>query len=291
MNCFKTVFLWLVALYLYSLSTAALAILDINVMTFNLRVPVDPAPNDCASRKPRVISIIKNQHPDFLGVQESVPQFVTDLQHELTQYAHIGRGRETDGGEEGTQIFYRKDRWLLDKADQGTLQLSPTPDLSGSNAWGMQWPRIFTWAHLREKRSGKFVYIFNTHFPLKPQERDLSVQLLAKYILARKHPTDSVILTGDFNACEGEASMNYLLGQGNSPITMQDTFRVLHPEDKVITFHAFGKISNECKIDYIYTLGQWSVLHADIIKDPEGAGFASDHYAVIAQIRLKKSTR
>jgi endonuclease/exonuclease/phosphatase family metal-dependent hydrolase len=123
---------------------------------------------------------------------------------------------------------------------------------------------------------------------LIPHERDLSVQLLAKYIFSRKHKVDLVILTGDFNACEGEASMNYLFGQDGSPIAMQDTYRALHPKSKVTTFHAFGKSINECKIDYIYTLGKVNVIEADIITDPEGAGFASDHYPVTANIRVGK---
>ena len=282
---FSHVFFCCVVYFLFCLRVNAL---DINVMTINLRVPVDPAPNDWVSRKPRIVAVIKQQPLDFLGVQESVPQFVVDLQNEFVNFQHLGRGREADGGGEGVQIFYRKDRWVLDKHDFGTLQLSPTPDIPGSNAWGMQWPRIFTWAHFREKKSGKFVYVFNTHFPLKPQERDLSVQLLAKYISERKHKNHSVILMGDFNACEDEASMHYLLGQGGSPIAMQDTYRMLYPDVNAMTFHAFGKINDGCKIDYIYTLGRFNVLQANIIKDAESSGFASDHYAVSAKIRLEK---
>jgi endonuclease/exonuclease/phosphatase family metal-dependent hydrolase len=262
--------------------------LDISVMTFNLRVPVDPAPNDWASRRPRVIAMVRTVNPDFLGVQEAVPQVVSDLSQELTQYFSIGRGREADGGGEGTQIFYRKDRWRLNKLDQGTLQLSPTPDIPGSNAWGMQWPRIFTWALFHEKKSGEAVYVFNTHFPLKPQERDLTVQLLAKYISARKQQKIPVILTGDFNACEGEASISHLLGQGASPIAMQDTYRLLHPDSKLTSFHGFGKENDRCKIDYIFTLGKVGVLQADIIQNLEGEGFASDHYAVTAKIQIGK---
>jgi endonuclease/exonuclease/phosphatase family metal-dependent hydrolase len=159
MNFCKNVLVWLILFCSYSVHAK---MLDIKVMTFNLRVPVDPAPNDWTSRKPRVISIIKNQQPDFLGLQESVPLFVTDLGNELTRYGYIGRGREADGGGEGTQIFYRKDRWQLDKSNQGTLQLSSTPDVPGSNAWGMQWPRIFTWGRFYEKKSGHSVYVFNT---------------------------------------------------------------------------------------------------------------------------------
>ncbi|MES2822559.1 MAG: endonuclease/exonuclease/phosphatase family protein [Pseudomonadota bacterium] len=287
MNFCKTISLcWLILVF--GFCDAHAKAVEIKVMTFNLRVPVDPVPNDWATRKPRVISIIKKESPDFLGVQEAVPQVVTDLANEFTQYQFIGRGRDADGRGEGTQIFYRKDRWRLNKLDQGTLQLSPTPDIPGSNAWGMQWPRIFTWALFHERNSGKSLYVFNTHFPLKPQERDLTVQLLANYISARKQQKTPVILTGDFNACEDEASIAYLLGQGASPIAMQDSYRILHPESKLTTFHAFGTDNDRCKIDYIFTLGEVDILQADIIQDPEGEGFASDHYAVTAKIQIGK---
>lgn len=256
---------------------------DINAMTFNLRVPIDPAPYDWQSRMPRIISIVQNQKPDFVGVQEVTPEMLGDLRGALSGYEVVGRGRELGEKGEGTQILFLKNRWALDPQDHGTLQLSPTPDITGSNGWGMSWPRIFTWVHLREKKTGAFIYVFNTHFPLVAKERYLSVQLLAKAIAGRKHQRDPVILTGDFNACEDEASMTYLLGQGGSPITMKDTYRALHPDGKAGTFHDFGK-TESCKIDYIYTLGDVEIISSDVIKESEK--FSSDHYAVIAKLRF-----
>lgn len=284
MNIWKKIFLTASILILPVVNANAA---DINVMTFNLRVPIDPPPNDWNSRSPKVVAIINSLQPDFLGVQEATPEVVADVNNNIAGYAVIGRGRNSDGGGEGTQIFYRKDRWNLDVKDHGTLQLSPTPTVPGSNGWNMQWPRIFTWAHMYEKKSKKAIYVFNTHFPLKPEERELSAQLLAKYIAKRKHQNDPVILTGDFNACEEEASMNYLRGENGSPVAMHDSFRAVHPDIKVTTFNGFGKPEENCKIDYIYTLGQMTVLSSDIIKDPEGAGFSSDHYAVSARLGLK----
>lgn len=281
MKSYSNIFLFILLLSVLSFNAHAT---DINVMTFNLRIPIDPYPNDWNSRLPRIISIIKSQKPDFLGVQETTPEMLADLRRELSEYSVLGRGRNTDEGGEGTQIFYKTDRWKLDTHDHGTLQLSPTPEIPGSNGWAMQWPRIFTWAHLQEKRTKKFIYVFNTHFPLVPHERDLSSQLLAKSISERKIKHDSVILTGDFNACEDEASMKYLLGQNGSPIAMKDTFSVLHPDSKAGTFHAFGK-TESCKIDYIYTLGSFKVLESTIVMDHEN--FASDHFAVTAKIQVK----
>ena len=188
-------------------NTTATKPMEVVAMTFNLRVPVEPAPLDWNSRHHLVAQHIKSQQPDFFGVQEAVPNVIENLASDFPHYVFVGRGRDKGGIGEGTQIFYKSDRWRLDADDNGTLQLSPTPDVVGSNGWEMQFPRIFTWAHLIEKKSGKAIYVFNTHFPLVPKDRLLSSILLARAIADRKHPQDPVILSGDFNACEDEDSM------------------------------------------------------------------------------------
>lgn len=273
---------------LFCLHGAACAqALNVDVMSFNVRVPVDPAPHDWASRKARVAGLVRQQHPDFLGLQEAVPEVVADLRLALGEYAAIGRGRESDGGGEGTQIFYRTARWRIDALDQGTVQLSSTPEVAGSNDWGMQWPRIATWAHLREQASGRGVYVYNTHFPLKPEEREKAARLLAKLIAARKQPGDPVVLTGDFNACEQEPAVRYLLGEAGSPLALRDSYRAVHGDAAAVSFHAFGKERNMCRIDYILASPDAGVARAEVLIDgQDGQGFASDHYAVVARLSL-----
>jgi len=263
--------------------------IDVNVMTFNVRVPVDSYPNDWLSRKTRVIKLIKHRNPDFLGIQEALPDVLMDMNTNLSEYGQIGRGRNHDSGGEGTQIFYRKKNWTLDDSDSGTLQLSPTPAIPGSNGWNMQFPRIFTWGRFIEKKSGKAIYIFNTHFPLVPRERLMSSAQLTRAIAGRKHSQDPVILSGDFNACESEESIQYLLGAGNSPVHLKDSYRTLYPDDKTGTFHDFGKQNESCKVDYIFTSGDITAVTSEIIKDDPKIGFASDHYAVVAKLKITKT--
>lgn len=260
--------------------------IEVVVMTFNLRVPVDPAPLDWGTRRQLVKQHIKVQQPDFFGVQEAVPNVVNDVASDFPRYAFVGRGRDKDGVGEGTQIFYKADRWRLDPDDNGTLQLSPTPDVVGSNGWEMQFPRIFTWAHLIEKKSGKTVYIFNTHFPLVPKERLLSSILLARAIADRKHPQDPVVLSGDFNACEDEDSIQYFIGGSAAPVHLVDSYRTIHPEDKTGTFHDFGRKIDSCKVDYILMSDELTAIKAEIIKEDPALGFSSDHNAVTAKIRF-----
>ncbi len=264
-------------------------LIDIKVMSFNIRVPVDPAPLDWQTRRHLVAQTIKLQHPDFLGVQEATPTVVHDLAIDFPHYAFVGRGRDEGGLGEGTQIFYKSNRWYLDPDDNGTIQLSPTPDVVGSNGWNMQFARIFTWAHFIERKSVRAVYVFNTHFPLVPSERLMSSKLLANKIADRKHPNDPIVLSGDFNACEAEEAIQYLLGKDASPIRLMDSYGTMYPHDKTGTFHDFGKQNESCRVDYIFTSGDIVTVATEIIKDDPKLGFASDHYAVAAKLKITKA--
>lgn len=271
----------LLLVFVYSSNVIAL---DVTAMSFNLRVPVDTAPNDWASRKARIEIIIKKQKADFLGVQEAVPLFIADLSKDIKHYSYVGRGRDIGGLGEGTQIFFDNRRWVVDETDQGTLQFSSTPLEVGSNDWGMQWPRIFTWARMIEKKSGKAVYVFNTHFPLKELERSSSVKLLIETIAKRKNQFDPVILMGDFNACDNEASMKYIVGENGAGFAMRDTYKALFPNDTQTTFNGFGTNKSECRIDYIYTYLAKKIINAKIIMDMPQGGYASDHFPVSAKL-------
>ena len=263
--------------------------IEINVMTFNLRVPVDPAPLDWNSRHHLVVKYIKSKNPDFFGVQEAISSVVKDLALDFPSYKFLGRGRDQDGAGEGTQIFYKSDIWKVDADDNGTLQLSSTPEVAGSNGWNMQFTRIFTWARFINKKTGEAVYVFNTHFPLVPEERMKSSQLLAKKIAERKHPHDPVILSGDFNACESEESIQYLLGEKSSPIQLKDSHHESHSKDMAGTFHNFGKQADSCKVDYVFVSNSFMTILSEIIKDDPKIGFASDHYSVFAKLKLTNS--
>jgi endonuclease/exonuclease/phosphatase family metal-dependent hydrolase len=255
-------------------------------MSFNVRVPVDPPPNDWPSRRPRVARVVLDHAPDFVGVQEAMVWQASEMAADLPDYTHFGRGREADEGGEGTPIFYRHDRWELDPEDNGTFQISPTPEVPGSNGWGFSYLRICTWGRFIEKSSGRAVYVFNTHYPLDAFHRDQTSSLVAQRIAGRKHPVDPVLLTGDFNACEDEPSIEYLLGNGGSPVTLSDSFRELYPDavGNVGTYHDFNGGDWGCKIDYVFVAGHRLVREAEHIKWNQDGLYPSDHFPVTGAV-------
>ena len=129
--------------------------------SYNIRcdTPVD-GDNAWPYRKERVEALIRFYGFDVLGVQEAKPSQMSDLRA-MPGFASVGVGR--DGGDRGeySAIFYRTDR--LRVLDSGTFWLSETPD-TVSKGWDAALNRICTWAKMKDRRTGRVFYFFNTHF-------------------------------------------------------------------------------------------------------------------------------
>jgi len=134
-------------------------------------------------------------------------------------------------------IFYKAARFLV--SEEGTFWYSETPDNPGSKGWGNIMPRNCTWARLIEKESEQAFYFYNTHLNhLSERSRKKGVILLTRRIHTRTYP-DAFVLTGDFNARERSAPIQYLKGQTlintkaegkvQNPNPLMDTFRVRYP--------------------------------------------------------------
>jgi len=287
------VFLSLVVLLSFSWGDRARAggadDLELRVMSFNIRYGSGgDGENHWPNRREMVFDVIRKQNSDVVGLQEALRFQIDEIRAALPMYGEIGVAREdgrTDG--EYSAILFRADRFGV--AEAGTFWLSDTPGVVGSNQWGGACVRICTWARLIENSSGKAFYIFNTHLDHRSQpSREKSAVLLARRIANRTHG-DPFVLTGDFNAGEDNPAVTYLTGKtgAESPVTMVDTFRVLHPNARdVRTHHAFKGIRQGSKIDYVLAPRTAEVLEAEILYDNTNGRYPSDHYPVSARLRL-----
>ena len=99
--------------------------------------------------------------PDSIGMQEVTTLWRGMMDNFIfnDSYASVGDPR-TPGGE-ANPIYYRVDKFEL--VDSGTFWLSDTPDVQGSYLEGCLYPRICTWAHLRDRVTGQEFVHFNTH--------------------------------------------------------------------------------------------------------------------------------
>lgn len=268
-------------------STEKTTPIDIRVMTFNIRTGMaKDGENDWSLRKEFVCDVIRQCAPDVLGVQEACRFQLDAFNEHLPEYGEIGIGR--DGGTEGefSSILYLKQRFDVDES--GTFWLSDTPATPSAH-WGNQYRRICTWARLIDKKSARTFYVYNTHLDHQSQPaREKSAQLIMKYINERTHP-DPFVLTGDFNAGEDNPVIGYLKGTGTfaekNPIPVVDSFRTLHPNDKVVgTSHQFTGTSDGPKIDYVWVAPNTRPLEASIVLTNREGRYPSDHYPVTAQL-------
>lgn len=260
----------------------------VRVLSFNIRFGTAPdGVNAWPHRAQLVYDVIRRRDCDFVGLQEAL-RFQIDAIHDAVPgYGEIGVGR--DGGREAGEfsaILYKTDRWRA--TDSGTLWLSDTPTVPASASWGNEIPRIVTWARFVEKATGRAVQVFNTHFDHESQPSRLkSAEMLAS-LVSEREPRDPVIVTGDFNAGEDNPAILHLKNKhGRSPVTLVDTFRVLHPEESLVgTFGAFEGKRDGPKIDYVFVEPNVRVRAAEIVHTNADGRYPSDHYPVYAEVVL-----
>jgi endonuclease/exonuclease/phosphatase family metal-dependent hydrolase len=262
-------------------------------MSFNIRYgTADDGENSWQHRKMLVRNVIDGFNPDLVGLQEALDFQLDELEADLSEYAHVGVGRD-DGVTAGEHaaILYRSSRF--DLIEHGTFWFSDTPEVPGSTSWGNHVTRICTWARLLDKESGITFYLYNVHLDHQSQvSRERSVELLAAR-LSQRVTLDPLIVAGDFNAGEENSALRYLLGrserasEGTLAVTaspeLVDAFRVVHPTaTDVGTFNSFRGVTSGDKIDAILLSPSWTVLDAAILHISFDGKYPSDHFPVTA---------
>lgn len=253
-------------------------------MTFNIRYAHTEPPDLWHDRLPVISEMIERRRPDIIGTQEGLYHQIRDLETRLPAYDWIGTGR--DGGSRGEfmAVFYRKDR--LEPLDYDNYWLSDSPELAGSRTWGNNYPRMVTSVRFRDRvRGGEFTLV-NTHFDHEVQHsRERSAALILERLapIAKAMP---VILVGDFNAGAGENPVYSLL---TGPGGFTDSWVTVGNPDTLGTFHGFKGAAaaiGQRRIDWILLRGPAAVVSSEIVTDTRGAQLPSDHFPVVARVRL-----
>jgi endonuclease/exonuclease/phosphatase family metal-dependent hydrolase len=86
---------------------------DLNFITYNLRYDnTKDGENSWSNRKEFLLSQIKYNEPDVLGIQEGLIQQVKWLDENLEHFNYVGRGRnESEDSGEFSAIFYNKEKF------------------------------------------------------------------------------------------------------------------------------------------------------------------------------------
>jgi endonuclease/exonuclease/phosphatase family metal-dependent hydrolase len=267
------------------LTPFAFAQADLNVASYNLRFdnPQD-GKNVWPARRDAMRALVRYHGFDLWGTQEGLENQLADLDT-LNEYARVGVGRD-DGKQAGehSAIFYRRERFALE--DHGDFWLSATPE-KPSMGWDARCcKRLVTWARLRDKPSGQVFVVLNAHFDHEGVvARRESARLLVERGRALAGALPLIVL-GDLNSTpdsEVYATINAALRDARN-ISQTPAYGPLQ------TFNDFN-ISKpaEERIDYIFLSPQWQVLRYAVLTDSIDARYPSDHFPVVARVRLNHS--
>lgn len=264
----------------------------LTAISFNIRNGrANDGDNSWPRRRPLVSQLIRDYAPDILGLQEAFRFQLDELAEDVPGYSEVGEGRAGGTKDEYSAILYRAARF--DLLDSGTFWLSETPDVV-SRHWGHHHYRVCTWAHLKDIATGEALYVFNTHFDHQSQRARVNSAALIRRRIQARSTKDPVLLTGDMNAGEDNPAIARLLaadGDGVEPL--RDAYRVLHPDARDVGTGNGGYRGRRDgpKIDYVLVSREFAVLAASIDQEPRGGRFPSDHYPVVARVRLRSTGR
>jgi endonuclease/exonuclease/phosphatase family metal-dependent hydrolase len=130
---------------------------------------------------------------------------------------------------------------------------------------------------------------FNLHLDHESQpSRERSTLLLKQRIESRAFSAEPVIVSGDFNVGDRYPALVSLVGgEAGAAAAFVDTYRVRYPDAATVgTFTGSSSRHNRRKIDYVLVQPGTEVLSADIIRTSRNNRYPSDHFPVVARVRL-----
>lgn len=255
---------------------------SMTLMTYNIRYD---NPNDgdhtWSNRKDIWLAQIKQYQPDIFGIQEALPNQVKDIKLELSDYDSIGIDRDGKDKGESCHIFYRKDRFTVELANN--FWLSTTPDKI-SKGWDAALNRICTYALFKDTNQGNYFWVFNTHLDHAGEEaKTKSLELILTKIKLFNSQQYPVFFMGDFNTEPQEPRITSLKKE------MEDSFdiSVQKPEGPVGTFNGFQWQEHyDKRIDYLFLSknNPYKVLQYQVINEVKNQKFPSDHFPILVEV-------
>ncbi|MEH7273656.1 endonuclease/exonuclease/phosphatase family protein [Neobacillus vireti] len=255
----------------------------LRVMTYNMRYAHETPPHSWNERKELIKEVVLREAPDLIGTQECLFQQVKDLTLLLPDHDWVGLGREGGSQGEYMAVFFKKDR--LEVLEYGHFWLSDTPAEIGSRTWGNICPRMVTWIRFQDLRSETTFYHLNTHLDNYSSEARIKGAKLIVQQVRELSPAEPIVLTGDFN--EGNGSEPYQLLTAEGAFTDTWYAATERGNEELGTFNDFtDKTGGNDRIDWILVHGDITVEATKIIGDCPEESFPSDHFPIIADLKI-----
>ena len=266
----------------------------IKVASFNLRH--DSPLGACSrvrswkARRELAARMIRDSGAAIIGVQEMMPAMKEDILSRLRGYSVFGSGRTRKLLGEHSAILVRREKAEARFSD--TFWLSKHPEKSGSRAYFSAFPRICTVCEVYVEEWQRTVRVFNTHLDhICAPARTLSVRIILEYMhrLNKKEKLPTILM-GDMNARPGSKPIRILAeNQHNYPdIHLTNIFSSPRAEEAGNTYHGFKGKRKGAPIDYIFVSEEFEVDRAYVDTSSENGLYPSDHYPLMAVLRLKE---
>lgn len=245
---------------------------DIKLMSFNMQQPYN---TNWDGRVNNAANIINTHQPDIIGTQELHEYMRNQILDKTSGYASFGISRECSWNGESSYILYKASKYEIDLANSGNFWFKDDYWNCG-RGYDPDYNRICTYARFKDKATGKYFYVYNSHFPIPgyAYAREQSANLLMQRANSRAIK-DPVIFTGDFNSTETQVPINII--KNGSTLKMRDTYRDVYPTGSVTT--GFGT-----RYDFIFVENKSTntTLSSYVVNSP----VASDHLPIVATVRL-----
>jgi len=263
----------------HTLKKASVSILDLNIRYLN---EVDGL-NIWDNRKKQLIDILLNSYCDVFFFQEiTKTQFMYIDKYLNSAYEFVGVYRDSTDASEKCSISYNIFKYTL--TDWGQFWLSSQPYEPGSNDFQNFFPRICTWAALKQI-NGINILFFNIHLDHVNFEAHLPCIKVAleesEKVINRFSDCQFVVLGGCFYCEDDDPVIDMVRDYGYSEAPHENTF------------HDF---TGDCDRhwDYIFYKEKdpdtFEMLDAKVLKeegtiDAHRQMFVSDHFPLAVQFR------
>jgi endonuclease/exonuclease/phosphatase family metal-dependent hydrolase len=272
------------SLMLFLIFCTSISAQKLKMMTYNIRFdnPGD-GENSWTNRKEYWVSQVAFYEPDIFGIQEALPNQVTDIASLFPKYNYVGIGRDGIDKGESSNIFFKKNRFKV--LEENTFWLSETPDKI-TKGWDAALNRVCTYVLLKDSKTNQRFWVFNTHLDhmgeLAKTNSILLILSKIKEINTKNYP---VFLMGDFNSEPTAERIINLKKEMNDSRDISDE----KPFGPSGTFNGFKNNNAVTKlIDYIFLSKDnlYKVNKYAVLSDSKDLKYPSDHLPVYIELQF-----
>lgn len=230
-------------------------------------------------RAPLLKTVLDRYDADLIGFQEATPNWMEHLEKDLGEEYELFNKYRAGFSLESTPIAWRKSRF--DCLDKGYFWLSDTPDVESGGWDNYGCYRICMWVKLLDKKEGKTLTFFNTHYGFGDDNQLKSGKLLLDHFKALN--VDCGFVTADFNMYPSSPGYKYLTAQ------LVDA-NAATVNDMRTTFHGYApeKRAHLQPIDFCFVTPETVVpLTAKRIDDLVNGEFPSDHFGFYFELEVR----